>query len=143
MIKRLCVLSCPNEVYIKLAIYFSTALMMTVCSAHAMMISPFPGVPRMIEEADAIAIVAIEEQIHAAGATLDALPRNEPPDSSEKGGLSPWAGPSGAVFQAQAATFLYRAPLARAKFSFRLQRNPPPPLAILRRARFGFRTANF
>jgi hypothetical protein len=41
----------------------SASLIVTVCSAHAVTIAPFPGLPKMIEEADAIVIIRVDEHI--------------------------------------------------------------------------------
>jgi hypothetical protein len=52
---------------------FSAVLIAASCSSQAVMIGPFPGLQTMIEEADAIAIVRIEEGINASGVIVDGI----------------------------------------------------------------------
>jgi hypothetical protein len=44
----------------------SASLIAMVCSAQAVMIAPFPGLPKMIEEAYAIAIIRVDEHLKAS-----------------------------------------------------------------------------
>ncbi|MGV3772198.1 MAG: hypothetical protein ACO1QB_04795 [Verrucomicrobiales bacterium] len=51
--------------------FFALLLFVSTCSLRAVMVGPFPGLPKLIKESDAIAIVMIEEQISASKVTLD------------------------------------------------------------------------